>query len=78
MDPLPSTTSFFEYVQKKIKDTFMDNTDPHTFTENETKTLNHESLWRGCMVLPTHNRSHTREIHGNLDKIKPYPKQTHN
>ena len=76
MNPLPSTTAFFDYIDAKYG-TLSTNIkpEPTTFTHSELQTMNHGSLWRGCIVLPTSTISNsytlmnTGAINGNMDKI---------
>ena len=75
MEPLPSTTSFFNYFNDKYGNRPYVKYEPKTFTKSELQTMNYGSLWRGCIVLPKSNISDiytiepTGEINGSMDKV---------
>lgn len=72
MDPVSFATAFWDSVQAIYGNHPMEvNT---TGLPTEIPDLNHGSLWRGCMVLPTrktpsHTLDHTGENQGDPDPI---------
>jgi len=74
MDPLSATVDFFDYFNAKYGNLEYTPPKPKTFTHSELQTMNHGSLWRGCIVLPTsgsglYTLENTGEINGSMDKM---------
>lgn len=81
MEPLPSTTRFFDYFDKKYSSKYV-KPEPKIFTTQDILCMNNTALWKQSIIVPENlnpNQLYTLEntgtINGNMDKIyKAIPK----
>ena len=81
MEPLPSTTRFFDYFDKKYGSKYV-KPEPRIFTTHGILHMNNTELWRNSIIVPENMKpnqlytlENTGQVNGNMDKIyKAIPK----